>query len=77
MRDSGKGIKEAAAKTKSVIESGADWPKSEPVKRLEELDAKIRACVACPLASIADAGRSWRGKIHRASDDHRGSSGQK
>ena len=49
MRDSGRGIQEAAAKTKSVIESGADWPKSEPVKRLEELDAKIRACVACPL----------------------------
>src|SRR5581483_5696113 len=49
MRDTTEAIKQAAAKTKSVIESSAGRARPESVKRLEELDVKIRSCVQCPL----------------------------
>ncbi|MDB6019036.1 MAG: phage polymerase-related protein [Pedosphaera sp.] len=42
-------IRRAAAESRSVIESGARQRKSDVVKQLEQLDAKIRACIRCPL----------------------------
>lgn len=49
MRNTMEAGRQAAAKTKSVIESDSDRPKPESAKRLEELDATIRSCVKCPL----------------------------
>jgi uracil-DNA glycosylase family 4 len=49
MPDTEEAIKQAAAETRSVIQSGAGRRRAEVVRRLEELDAKIRVCVQCPL----------------------------
>jgi uracil-DNA glycosylase family 4 len=49
MRDAEAAIKQAAAETRSVIKRGAGRRKAGAVKRLEELDDKIRVCVQCPL----------------------------
>lgn len=49
MRNTMEAGRQAAVKTKSVIEADSERTKSEVVRRLEELDAKIRPCVQCPL----------------------------
>ena len=42
-------INQAAAESRVVIEAGASPHGSSRAKRLEDLDARIRVCVACPL----------------------------
>ncbi|MDB6125763.1 MAG: phage polymerase-related protein [Pedosphaera sp.] len=49
MRKIKEAIKEAADESKAVIEAASSKAKSSRVKLLEELDAKIRVCTACPL----------------------------
>jgi DNA polymerase len=49
MRDKVTALRHAASKSDSVIESASRRVKSDVVRHLEELDAKIRVCKQCPL----------------------------
>src|SRR3954469_21911062 len=49
MRDTAEAIKQAAAETRSVIEADGRRQKANVIAKLEELDAKIRVCLQCPL----------------------------
>jgi uracil-DNA glycosylase family 4 len=49
MPDTEEAIKQAAARTRSVMAAGVSPRKADVVQRLAELDAKIRVCVQCPL----------------------------
>ncbi|HZV36411.1 MAG TPA: uracil-DNA glycosylase [Verrucomicrobiae bacterium] len=42
-------MKEAAEKSREIVESGSDRAQSHRVKQLEKLDAQIRVCTKCPL----------------------------